>query len=50
MAELEVVKMQVPDVSAVIHTSDFPCIKERRDVPDTEWRDNKQEVGSRHPM
>lgn len=39
--------LQVPDVSAVIHTSDFPCIKEHRNVPDTEYRDKKQEVGSR---
>ena len=39
--------LQVPDVSAVIHTSDFPCIKEHRDVPDTEWRDKNQEVRSR---
>lgn len=38
---------QVPDVSAVIHTSDFPCIKEHRDVPDTEWRDKNQQVRSR---
>lgn len=34
--------MQVPDVSAVLHTSDFPCVKANASVPDTEWRDKKQ--------
>jgi hypothetical protein len=31
--------LQVPDVSGMIHTSDFPCLRVSEDVPDTDKRD-----------
>ncbi len=40
---------QVPDVSGMLHTSDFPCMKERPDVPDMQFRnlDIPVRLGSR---
>jgi len=35
---------QVPDVSAVLHTSDFPCLKANRSVPDIEFRQDDSVV------
>ena len=29
---------QIPDVSAVLHTSDYPCLKANRSVADIEFR------------
>jgi hypothetical protein len=30
--------VQIPDVSAVLHTSDYPCLKANRSVADIEFR------------
>ena len=30
--------LQVPDVSGMVHTSDFPCLRVSEDVPDTDKR------------
>lgn len=30
--------MQIPDVSAVLHTSDYPCLKANHSVADIEFR------------
>jgi hypothetical protein len=30
--------MQIPDVSAVLHTSDYPCLKANHSVVDIEFR------------
>ena len=30
--------VQIPDVSAVLHTSDYPCLKANRSVVDIEFR------------
>ena len=30
--------LQVPDVSGMMHTSDFPCLRVSEDVPDTDKR------------
>lgn len=35
---------QVPDVSGMIHTSDFPCLRVSEDVPDTDKRNTEIEV------
>ncbi len=45
---IDIHPMQVPDVSAVLHTSDFPCVKANHSVPDTEWRDKNQDLPPQH--
>lgn len=41
--------LQVPDVSGMIHTSDFPCLRVSEDVPDTDKRNPDIKVRtSRH--
>ncbi len=40
--------LQVPDVSAVVQASDFPCVKAARDTPDTEFRSAWQQLPPEH--
>ena len=34
--------VQIPDLDAVIHTSDFPCVRARPDVRDFEHRIDRE--------
>lgn len=40
--------LQVPDVSAVIQASDFPCVKAAGDTPDTDFRADWQQLPPEH--
>ena len=44
--------VQVPDVSGMMHTSDFPCLRVSEDVPDTDKRnpDIKARTPQQLPM
>ncbi len=40
--------LQIPDVSAVVQASDFPCIKAAQDTPDTDFRADWQQLPPEH--